>query len=101
MVDQGDPRTEKRVAYVAENLAALRLEGEPRFFGHCEIYASKDVVFEEGPGWDNVDDALAWARKRAPVVILRIGSDEQQIYSAGDRDPTDEPLPRWPGPTPS
>lgn len=99
MADRRNDGAERRVAYVAEHLAALRLEGQPRFFGHCEIYRSGSVVFEEGPGWDNVDDAVSWARARAPIVILRIGSEQQDIYSAGDRDPTDEALPRWRGST--
>jgi hypothetical protein len=39
-------------------------------------------TFEEA-GFDTVDDALAWARERADIVLVRLGSTEDTIYSAG------------------
>lgn len=86
----------RRIVYVAEHVASLRLEGQPRYFGHCEIYGSEGMGIEEGPGWEDLDEALAWARARATIVILRVGPEEQTTYSAGAKDPEDEDLPRWP-----
>jgi hypothetical protein len=48
---------------------------------------------------DNVDirgadAAIAWGRERASVVLIRLGSDENTFFSAGD-EPRPE-LPAWP-----
>jgi hypothetical protein len=42
-----------------------------------------------------VDDAVAWARHRAPVVIVRAGH-APLWFSAGDEQPPGEALPPWP-----
>lgn len=61
--------------------------------------------FEEA-AFDDVDAALAWARERAPIVLVRLGATEAGIYSAGERQATHElpelggtdltPYPEWP-----
>jgi hypothetical protein len=39
--------------------------------------------------------AVAWARERAPVVLVTIG-DEDELWSAGDRNPAPESFPQLP-----
>jgi hypothetical protein len=68
--------------------------------GHVESYED-DYVERGRPGpdgdsWETVDDAIAWGRARAPIVLVRIG---QVHYSAGEvhaEDDEDRPLPLWP-----
>jgi hypothetical protein len=57
-------------------------------------------------GFEDADEALAWARERAPLVLVRLGSTEDEVYSAGERLATRElpeyggidltPYPVWP-----
>jgi hypothetical protein len=58
------------------------------------------TLIEDGPGWQSVDDALAWARSRAPEVILRFGVGNASTFSAGEVyftwDDEDVQLPTWP-----
>lgn len=53
-------------------------------------------TFEEGHGWNDIDAAIHWARKRAPVVHVRTGSYPSDWYSAGEHDGR-KGSPRWPG----
>ena len=59
-------------------------------------------MLEQGPGWDDVEEAIAWARERAPHVLVRVGSDDTTIYSAGEirlarlADGTGDAYPEWP-----
>jgi len=59
-------------------------------------------MLEQGPGWADVEDAIAWGRQRADRVVVRLGSDKTSIYSAGDvrltryADGTGDPYPVWP-----
>lgn len=56
--------------------------------------------------FDDVDEAIAWARERASLVLVRLGPTEASIYSAGERRATREllefggtdltPHPEWP-----
>jgi hypothetical protein len=50
--------------------------------------------------WETAEEAVSWARNRAPCVIVRTSSPSQ-TWSAGERDPRgDGPvLPRWPSQT--
>lgn len=86
--------------------------------GHWEL-PGLDRGAEEGPGWTNAADAIAWGRRRAPRVWLRVHQrvhrfryvvvdellvrlhaptdDDQVIYSAGEEHGTDPELRRWPG----
>jgi len=57
----------------------------------------------EERGFDNVQDAVAWGRARARLVLVRLGPSDQDMYSAGEarayRD-TNDPFPDWPPPRP-
>src|SRR5438034_996929 len=56
--------------------------------------------FESGPTWVPAAEAIAWARERSPVVIVRVSAaaGEPQFYSAGEHQPDypDAPYPVWP-----
>lgn len=57
------------------------------------------VVLEQAGPWDEdgVDQALAWARERAPVVLLCWpGQGFFEYFSAGDEQPIGIELPTWP-----
>jgi len=57
-------------------------------------------------GFDSADEAVAWARERSPLVLVRLASNEDEFYSAGERQATRElaehggtdlrPYPAWP-----
>jgi hypothetical protein len=59
-------------------------------------------MLEDGPGWEDPHDAVAWARARAPRVLVRLGATEDRIYSAGEiqltkyADGSGAPYPVWP-----
>jgi hypothetical protein len=60
--------------------------------GHWEwLDAHERLAHEEGPGWDDPEQAITWGRERAPTVLVRIGF---VTYSAGEDDPDDEAVPR-------
>jgi hypothetical protein len=78
-----------------------------------EVIASWEVEDETNPlrlsdtrGFEDVDEAIAWAQERAPLVLVRLGSTEDKMYSAGERQATRElpeyggidltPYPDWP-----
>jgi hypothetical protein len=88
------------VVYIAESTidSLAKIPGAHLFEGHWEHIAARD--FEDGPGWDSLDEAILWGRERAPEVILRIGRVEPQVhFSAGLVNlaaRTDYPLPDWP-----
>lgn len=45
---------------------------------------------EEGPGWNDVEEAIAWARRHAPIVHVRRDHGATETYDAddtGERDP--------------
>jgi hypothetical protein len=47
-----------------------------------------------GPEGVSVNEAIEWGRRMAPVVLVRLG-DEDEFYSAGDDQP-DPPVRDWP-----
>ena len=57
---------------------------------------------DEESGFDSVDEAIAWGRERAEVVLVSLGSDVEAIYSAGTRHATENTdgsgwkFPLWP-----
>jgi hypothetical protein len=65
-----------------------------RFVAHIE---GRQSVVEFAPdGFATVEEAVEWARERAPVVIVRL-PDEHFVRSAGERAPRGDPqMPRWP-----
>jgi hypothetical protein len=90
------------VVYVAEEDRS----GHKRFFGHWESEIDgKHVFVEQGPGWDDPEEAIAWGRSRAPKVLVRMGVtfESTRHYSAGEDGPetiskleTDPEILRWP-----
>jgi hypothetical protein len=56
----------------------------------------------EESGFGTVDEAIAWGRERAEVILVRLGSDLEAIYSAGRRHATENTdgsgwqFPHWP-----
>jgi hypothetical protein len=64
----------------------------PRYHGHWESGTDPAQMLEDGPGWDDPEEAIRWGRERASLVSIRIG---ETIYSAGDEDFEDEVVPRW------
>jgi hypothetical protein len=71
------------------------------FIGHWEAEDPPQNL-EAGPGWDDVEEAVAWGRERALKVLVRLGATEDSIYSAGESpvtrlsDGTGEAYPEWP-----
>jgi hypothetical protein len=60
-----------------------------RFIGHRE---REDGSFAEASpveAWTDVDEAIRWARARAPVVVVRLGNTLDTLYSAGETDAPD------------
>ena len=56
---------------------------------------------EDGGEFADVEQAIAWARARAPVVIVVLGFSSPMVFSAGEQydpgeDPEHDPLRRWP-----
>lgn len=56
------------------------LPDEPEWQAACERGLRE--TFEEA-GFDSIDKALVWARERARLVLVRLGSSEETFYSAG------------------
>ena len=71
-----------------------------------EVEAVWDVDPVERQQFDGADEAIEWARARAPLVLVRLGPSEEECYSAGERHATRElpeeggtdlrPYPIWP-----
>lgn len=85
------------IVYIAENDDS---DG-PRFLGHWETsFNGKTGVAEQGPGWDDPNEAVEWGRERASHVVVRTGTSfaDTKYFSAGVEDiegSTDEPVRRW------
>jgi hypothetical protein len=63
-------------------------QGLPVFTGYWDRGDPPEML-EEGPGWERAEDAISWARERAPRVLVRLGPTEDTIYSAGEVDLTE------------
>jgi hypothetical protein len=84
-------------------------EAEIQAHWEVEDDTRPEHLFEDAD-FDNVEDAIAWARERAPEVLVRLGPTEDDIYSAGveramnglsdEDDPDAQPelvaFPEWP-----
>ena len=46
----------------------------------------KRSTSEEGPGWNEIEEAIEWARSHAPIVYVRLGQGLSEIYNAGETD---------------
>jgi hypothetical protein len=65
------------------------------FVGYWETDDDEPRVLEDGLRWSTLEEALAWARERAPVVMVRLATTE--YFSAGRDQPSWRPeAPRWP-----
>ena len=65
-----------------------REPGGPEFVGHWED-EDQPSPLEEGPGWDDVEEAIAWGRERALRVFVNLTGKPGGFYSAGEeRDPS-------------
>src|SRR5919204_3090395 len=67
----------------------------------------------DGPGWESVEDAVAWGRSRAPYVLVRLRTEgaldawtwtehiyappQWKEYSAGEKAPARGEYAAWPG----
>jgi hypothetical protein len=49
-------------------------------YGHVDGGPHTETTAEEGQ-WDDISDAIAWGRERAPVVLVRVGYSD--YHSAG------------------
>ena len=55
----------------------------PHYMCHWEGPADEPGLLEDGPNFDDLDDALAWARCRADNIIVRPSWDPGEHYWAG------------------
>jgi hypothetical protein len=85
-----------RIAYVAE---AEDADEPGRLSGRFRVHWESEDGDEhgEGPGYVSAEEAIAWARRHAPRVLVRIDADTH--FSAGELALDDDdgtPLPTWP-----
>jgi hypothetical protein len=59
---------------------------EPDYSSYWEIPGPKSGV--DGPDTDDIEEAIRWGRERADFVLVRLGPDEADYYSAGERQVT-------------
>ena len=72
-----------RVVYISSRddspFGSRALSDLRHWIGHAESYTEDDDYYEEaqpdGGWWDSVDDAIAWGRSRAPIVLVRLGRE--------------------------
>jgi hypothetical protein len=62
---------------------AFPADSGPRFTGYWDRGDPPEML-EQGPGWDDLHDAVAWANTRAPRILVRSGPTDDTIYSAGE-----------------
>ncbi len=80
------------IVYIADWPEGWRQPSESRYYGHWESPEAAKGILEQGPGWDDPEQAIRWGRERAPMVFIRVGAE---TYSAGEVDPEDEVVLRW------
>jgi hypothetical protein len=92
-------RTEERLGFPPSDAPEIR--------AHWEVEDETNPLHPEvDAGFEHVDEAIAWGRERALIVLVRLGPTEDQVYSAGERQATHElpefggtdltPYPAWP-----
>jgi hypothetical protein len=73
----------------------------PRFTGYWDR-GDPPKMLEQGPGWDDLHEAVEWGNARAARVLVRLGATHDTIYSAGEIPATEHadgsgaPYPLWP-----
>ena len=81
----------RRVAWLAEGGSDDDpLFASARFGGYIDLGRRPGEQIEGA----SVHDALAWARARAPVVLIRLWDSD--YFSAGERNPNPKRYPDWP-----
>jgi hypothetical protein len=83
------------VVFISDDPFPLR-QGRPPGV-QCHWEGERDgqpVLLEQFPAGGPVEEAIAWGRERAPLVLVRLGG--ARCFSAGIEDPSDQELPRWP-----
>ncbi len=77
-----------------------RSSAEPDYSSYWEIPGPEPGV--DGPDTDDIEEAIRWGRERADLVLVRLGPDEDDYYSAGERqvtrfvDASGRVYPPWP-----
>jgi hypothetical protein len=71
-----------------------RQPGEPEYSGHWEHEEPEPHMVEDGPGWEDVEDAIAWGRERAARVFVNLTGKPGGFYSAGEE--RESSVPGWP-----
>ena len=67
---------------------------QPTFVGYWDAEPDdRPAMLEEMPETPDLDQAIAWGRARAEIVLVRVL--DRGYSSAGDRHPA-EGVPRWP-----
>jgi hypothetical protein len=80
-------------AWISQIIGFDELPGD--FVGYWETDEEQPRVLEDGLRWPTPEPALAWARQRAAVVMIRLAHTD--YYSAGRDAPSWQPdAPRWP-----
>jgi hypothetical protein len=83
------------LAFVTE---MCELEDASRYSGlFAARWESDDgTKLRDGPEDVPVDEALAWAREQAPIVIVQVGGGEDGMYSAGTSELLEDGVQPWP-----
>ena len=76
---------------------------EPTTLRFVANWSDEEDRHEDGGEFEAIEDAIAWARARAPIVSVMLGFSEPVVFSAGERyepgeEPGTDPLPTWPPP---
>jgi hypothetical protein len=90
----GDPQFDglyRGSVYIARAEEEEVASGARRYQCHWEV---EGATFVSTDGFERIDDALRWARKRAPSITVCI---DDEHYSAGESE-RDDDLPRRPPP---
>lgn len=87
------------IVYVSEISGDQPGDARARFSAYWEAdLDGRAVLVEDGGEWATADEAIEWGRKRAPRVLVRLGSEKVVHRSAGDEalvGSDGQPLPRW------
>jgi hypothetical protein len=73
-------------------------EGFIAHLDHIDQSEMPPEVLATGGPWASLEDALGWARARAPQLVLTYGYSEADVFSAGAEPYAGETLPAWPPP---
>ncbi len=92
-IDGSIPVSRAGVVYLGHRSAGLVGPSGESWTGYWERQDPPGMLAEGS--WQSAVDAVAWARARCDVVIVRVGLPGT-LFSAGDRQPQDEELPVWP-----